>query len=132
MTFSREKNKKNPKISQEARDLEKEARESRLALLNILEDVEEARRKAEEERDKTQTIITNFADGLLVFDIENKFSLINPRAEAFFDVKASDLIGRPVLGLSTFPALQFLISLLGPEIKSLFRKELPIRENLTL
>jgi len=48
------------------------AEESRKALMNILEDVEAERRKAEEERDKTLAIITHFADGLLVFDEENK------------------------------------------------------------
>ena len=56
----------------------KELEESRTALMNILEDVEEARGKAEEERDKTNTIIANLTDGLLVFDREGKLSLINP------------------------------------------------------
>jgi len=106
--------------------------ESRTALKNILEDVEAERRKAEEERDKTLAIITNFADGLLVFDEENKLSLINPQAEDFFDVKARDLFGRSVLELSTFPSLKALIELLGPEIKGVFRKELSIKEKLTL
>lgn len=47
-----------------------ELEDSRRALMNILEDVEEARQKAEEEKNKTQAIITNFADGLLMFDEE--------------------------------------------------------------
>ena len=106
--------------------------ESRKALTNILEDVEEERKKAEEERDKTQTIITNLADGLVAFDGEGNLSLINPQAEDFFDVKSRDIIGRSILELSTFPTLATLASLLGREIKGVFRKELPIRENLTL
>lgn len=110
----------------------KELEESRTALMNILEDVEAERRRAEEERDKTLAIITNFADGLLVFDAENKLTLINPQAEDFFDVKARDLFGRSVLELSTFPSLKALIELLGPEIKGVFRKELLIKEKLIL
>jgi len=105
---------------------------SRKALMNMLEDFEEARRKAEEEKEKTQLIIVNFADGILVFDKEGKISLINPQAEVFFAVKAKDLIGRPVLELSAFPTFEPLIGLLGAEIKSVFRKELSIREHLTL
>ena len=110
----------------------KELEESRTALMNILEDVQEARGEAEEERDKTLAIITNFADGLLVFDGENKLSLINPQAEAFFDIKGRDIIGRIISELRTFPTLEPLVSLVGKEIKGVFRKELPITEKLTL
>jgi PAS domain S-box-containing protein len=115
-------------IEERAKDLEK----SRLALMNILEDVEETRRKAEEERDKTAAIITNFADGLLVFDNKNKLVLINPQAEVFFDVKSRDLVGRSALELATFPTLEPLMKLLGGEIREVFRKELPLKENLIL
>jgi len=110
----------------------KELEESRTALMNMLEDVEEARRKAEEEKNKTISIITNFADGLLVFDKEGKLSLINSQGEDFFDVKSRDIIGRSILELGTFPTLATLVSLFGEEIRGVFRKELAIKENLTL
>jgi len=119
----------------ELKELEKktkELEESRTALMNILEDIEEARREAEEEKNKTISIITNFADGLLVFDGEGNLSLINPQAEDFFDVKSRDIIGRSILELSTFPTLATLVSLFGEEIRGVFRKELAIKENLTL
>ena len=106
--------------------------EARKALTNILEDVEEARGKAEEEKEKTLAIITNFTDGLLVFDEKGSLSLINPSAEDFFDVKSRDIVGRSILELSTFPTLTSLAALFGEEIKGVFRKELPIKENLTL
>ncbi|MDI6602514.1 MAG: ATP-binding protein [Patescibacteria group bacterium] len=123
------------KRERELQELEKrtkELEESRTALMNILEDVEEARKKAEEEKEKTLAVITNFTDGLLVFDRENKLSLINPQAENFFDVKGRNIIGRPVLELSTFPTLEPLVRLVGKEIKQVFRKELPIKEKFTL
>lgn len=118
--------------TRELREKMEELEKTKTSLLNILEDVEGARRKAEEERDKTQAIITNFADGLLVFDKGNNLALVNPQAEDFFDIKAGDLIGRPIFELSTFPILTPLISLIGEEIKGVFRKELLIKENLTL
>ena len=106
--------------------------QSKEALINILEDVDEERKIAEEERKKTMAIIENFSDGLLVFDEENRLSLINPQAEDFFNVKTKDLIGKSVLELSIFPALKPLTKILGKTIRGVFREELPIEEKLTL
>ena len=119
----------------ELRELEIKTRElekTRVALINMLEDVEKARKKAEEEKNKTLAVITNFADGLLVFNKEGRLILINPQAEGFFNVKSRDLIGRSVLELNISPTLEPLTELLGGEIKGIFRKELSTRENLTL
>ena len=119
----------------------KELEESRVALMNMLGNVKEARKKAEEERDKTNTIITNFADGLLVFDPENKLSLINPRAEVFFKIKSREVIGKSVLELDSFPNLKPLVILLGKpslktgvarEIKEMSKKELLLEKDLIL
>jgi two-component system sensor histidine kinase VicK len=102
------------------------------ALLNMLEDVEEARKKAEEERDKTLTIINNFTDGLLFFSPENNLTLINPQATGFLKIESEDVIEKSILELSKFSTLQPLVNLLGKELKSLFRKELQIGEHLVL
>lgn len=111
---------------------EEELKKSQKALLNILEDTEEARRKAEEEKDKTLTIITNFTDGLLVFDRENKLSLINPQAKHFLGIKDSELIGKTTLELRNLSQFKPLIDLIGEKIESIFRKTLSLRENLIL
>lgn len=123
----------------ERKDLEKKIKErtkeldnAKGALMNILEDVEEARKRAEEEKNKTQSIIINFTDGLLVFDDKNRLSLINPQAEYFFNVKAKDIINKSILDLSAFPDFKPLITFLGKEIKGIFRKELKIRKELVL
>ncbi len=118
-------------IFSEIRKVE-EAEKERAALLNILEDVEEARGKAEEEKDKTQSIITNLTDGLLVLDSENKFSLINPQAEEFFNIKNSEVVGKTVVELAELPKLRSLINLLSEETKGIFRKELSIEKDLTV
>ena len=46
--------------------------DTRRALLNILEDTEQARRQAEEDRKKIQLIIADLIDGLLVFGAEGR------------------------------------------------------------
>ncbi|PIZ87630.1 MAG: hypothetical protein COX92_00820, partial [Candidatus Nealsonbacteria bacterium CG_4_10_14_0_2_um_filter_40_15] len=119
----------------ELKELEKRAEDledSRRALMNMLEDVEGGRKKTEEEKNKTLAIITNFSDGLLVFDKENKLSLINPQAEEFFNVKTKEVVGADLSSLFQLVGFQPLINLLGREIKGIFRKELLIRENLIL
>ncbi len=110
---------------------EEELHKSQSALMNILEDVEDARKTSEEEKNKTLTTISNLADGLLVFDKNNNLSLINPQAENLFSIKGKEIIGNSVLELVKFPHLRTLVNLLGMEIKGIFRKELMIDENST-
>lgn len=114
----------------------KELKKSRMALMNVLEDAERARIKAEEEKSKTLAIITNFSDGLLVLDKENKLSLINPQAEIFFGVKSKEIINKPFLELtnSEFKPLMEFFEKKIPKTKTerFFRKELKIKENLIL
>jgi len=106
-------------------------REAYLALLNILEDVEEARLRAVEERNKTLAIITNFTDGLLFFDKENKLSLINPVAEEYLSVKGMEVIGKSLSDLVEFPRLKPIVGLLKKTTR-IFRKEIKLEENLIL
>jgi len=116
----------------EIKKKENELKDAQTALLNMLEDTEMAKERVEEEKNKTLAIINNFTDGLLVFDKENKLSLINPQAEIFFDTKEKDIIGRSISELVTFPALEPLMGLVGPKIKGIFRKELLLKKKLTL
>ncbi len=109
----------------------KELEESRIALMGTLEDVEDARRIAEEEKDKTLSIITNFSDGLLFFDEKNKLSLINPQAEKLLKAKNQSIIGKSVLELESFEAFNLLAKTIGKEIKKISKEEL-LLYNLTL
>jgi len=106
--------------------------ETHQALLNILDDIEEARARAVEEKNKTSAVITNFVDGILVFDKNNKLTLINPTAESFFETKSAQIIGKGLLELEELPRVKNLVELLIKETKGLFRKELKIEENLIL
>jgi PAS domain S-box-containing protein len=118
--------------TKELRGRTEELEDSKRALVNILEDVRVAQQGAEEEKNKTLSIITNFTDGLLFFDKENRLSLVNPKAENIFDVKSRDVIGRTIMELKTFPTLRSLTELVGEEIKGVFRKEIKFGEKLIL
>jgi PAS domain S-box-containing protein len=86
----------------------------------------------EEEKNKTQSIITNLADGLLFFDRESKLSLINSQAKDFFKIDAEKIVGLSLRELSQISEIAPLANLFGRKIKKVFRKELPISKNLIL
>jgi len=111
---------------------EAELKRVQKALLNILEDTEEARRKAEEERNKTQAIITNFADGLFFFDASHRLVLMNPQAEVFFKIKKESAIGKSPREMKNIPELSPLIDFLAGSLKEVSRQELVLREGFIL
>ena len=121
------------KVKERTKELKErtvELEDSRRALVNMLEDVEVARRGSEEERDKTKAIITSFADGLMVLDKKNKIILINPEGERFLDVNAREVEGKILGALIRKPSLKKLTELIGAEEAKggLFRKELSFKK----
>ncbi|MBZ1356398.1 MAG: PAS domain S-box protein [Candidatus Nealsonbacteria bacterium] len=131
------------RVSEKTKELEiknVEVTESRLALLNILEDVEDAWKKAEEEKNKTMAIITNFTDGLMVFDRDNVVRLINPKIEKFFYISSEEVINKSLNELKDSKNMLPLIESLsesslfqnGNGSTDQFRAELVNKDNLTL
>lgn len=119
-------------ISLDAERKAEELEKTRQALMNILEDVDEERRKAEEEKIKTIAIIQSFVDGIIVLDKERKVAFANSQFENFFQVKREEIIGKTVFELKSFPILHPLIDLIGAEIKEISRKEISVAERLVL
>jgi PAS domain S-box-containing protein len=115
-------------IEKKLEDLEK----SRIALMNILEDVEEARKKTEEEKNKTLAIVENFADGLLIFDKTKRLVLMNPQAEVFLKLKREEIIGKSIGDLEKISEFKKIFEIVGPKIQPCFREELKMEENLIL
>ncbi len=109
-----------------------EIEKSRTALMNILEDVEQEKRKTEQEKNKTLAIITNFSDGILVFDQENNLLLVNPEAERYFDIEEKEIIGKSITEIGQISNFKKIIDLIGLEIKEVFRKEIILKDNLIL
>ena len=83
----------------------------------------------EPEVESTLTIIDYFTDGVLVFNVGNKVSLINPQAEKMLDIPDKEVLGKSVLRLTEFPRANPLVSLLGGGIKEVFKRELRIGTN---
>jgi signal transduction histidine kinase len=102
--------------------------DTRRALLNILEDTEQARRQAEEDRKKIQLIITDLVDGLLVFDEAGRLEVMNPQAEHILQVESATTLGKNLAGLASIDAFGTLLKMLQEEEDRLFRKEFTLRE----
>ena len=115
-------------VDKKTEELEK----TRKALMNMLEDVEEARKKAEEEKDKTASIVNNLSDGLIVFNEKGRVILINPQTEKFLQLSSGDLLTKSIDELAIIPNVRPLARILGSETKGIFRKEITLRKNLTL
>lgn len=109
--------KKNKKRSEITVSSVKPPAETTAALLNLLEDIEEARRKAEEEKNKTRATLLSLVDGLVVFDKEKKISLVNPEAERILDFKEGEVLGKKIEELYKFPNLLQLYQVLGKKLE---------------
>lgn len=83
-------------------------------------------------KESIPAIISYLKDGILIFDRNNKLSLINPQAEKFFKVSAQKVIGKPILALNRLSRFHTLVSFLGGEIREVSKKEVRIEENLVL
>lgn len=110
----------------------RELKESRLALMNILQDVQEARNLAEEEKNKISAIIANLTDGLLLFNDRGRLSFINPQAEKIFGVKGEDLRDKSIAELAILPATRPVAVLMRKSEESIFRREVELQKNLIL
>jgi len=123
------------KVKKRTKDLEErtqEIAESRVALMNILEDAEEAKVNAEDERDKTLAIFENFPEGILFFDEDNNLSSVNPKVRDFLRLDIKKIIGRSIKDLKKESALAPLIEILGTEIGEIYNKELELKNDLIL
>jgi signal transduction histidine kinase len=121
--------------TKELQEKVEESENSRVALMNMLEDMEELRRRTEEEKEKTLAIFTTFSDGLLFFDSMNKLVMINPQAEAYFEIEANEskqFIGEKIINLKENQKFEYLAELLGSKMRKIFRKEIPMKKNLSL
>lgn len=122
------------RVKERTKDLERRTREiteSRVALMNILEDVEKAKEESEEERDKTLAIFENFPEGLLFLDKEDRISSANPGIRDFFELDPEEMLGKRIDELEKSPFAPF-IDILRESPKGIYRKELKLRENLIL
>lgn len=76
-----------------------ELRNVRVALLNVLEDTDDLRKEAVDERNKTMTIIENLNDGVILLNKNNQVEIINSPALEVFNIKREGVLGIPFANL---------------------------------
>lgn len=125
-------------VKERTRELQEKIQESensRVALMNMLEDMEDLRRRAQEEKEKTLAIITNFVDGLMFFNANDKLEILNAQTEIYFSLdkkKVQAILGKGITEWEGIKELDLLIKMLGPSIKKVFREELVLGENMII
>jgi len=113
---------------------EDELRRVRAALLNILEDTEEARKDAVRERNKTMTMIENLTDGILLLNNKNEVEIISPLVIDFFKKVKEEIIGKNINDLFDSEELKQLEELLidpkRKKINKIIKKEISIGKRM--
>lgn len=101
-----------------------EAEKTRLATLNILEDIGETSEALEIEKERIENIILSLVDGLLVLQ-DSEISLSNPSAKAIFGIKTKDTIKKSADSLQKYQNLKILFQFLEENKKRpIIRKEI--------
>lgn len=85
--------KQTKKVNLQKQDLYDQQR----AVLNILEDIEDEKAKADTERDKLDAVVQSMVDGVVVVDQLGKIILFNKAAELISGCATKDVIGRNYL-----------------------------------
>jgi len=96
------------------------------------QETERGAKELEKEKKRTLSIIRSLVDGILVFGEDGRLALVNPQVEKLMEVRGEDILGKSILKLNYFSNFIPLVSLLGGDIKEVFRKEIRVKENLIL
>jgi two-component system phosphate regulon sensor histidine kinase PhoR len=79
--------------------LSKSQEEAKKAMLNVMEDLEEAKALIEIEKAKDEAILSSLGEGLIAVDNEDKITMVNKTAENMLGWKIKDLIGKAITTL---------------------------------
>lgn len=112
----------------------KDLEDARSALMNILEDVQKERQRAEYERDITKAIVSSLADGLLLLEQE-RIILVNSKAREIFDLTEQDIAEiqqKPVGKITEGAPLHALAKLLKKQDMDFRKAELALADKTIL
>lgn len=79
--------------------LSKSEEESKKAMLNVMEDLEEAKKLIEIEKVKDDAMLDSIGEGLIAVDNKRRVMIVNRAAESMLGWKSKDMIGREITGL---------------------------------
>ncbi|MFA5207620.1 MAG: ATP-binding protein [Candidatus Paceibacterota bacterium] len=115
---------------------EDELRRVRAALLNILEDTEEARKEAVREKNKTMAMIENLPDGILLLNNKYEVEIISPLVVEFLRKNKEDIVGRQFADLLDSEELkefkELIIDSRKKKINKVTKKEMSIGKRMDI
>jgi signal transduction histidine kinase len=115
---------------------EDELRRVRAALLNILEDTEEARKDAVREKNKTMEMIENLTDGILLLNNKNEIEIISPLVVDFFKKDKEEIVGKNIVDLFNSEELknfgELLVDFKRKKINRVVKKEISIGKRMDI
>lgn len=127
-----EKNEEMMSITECNLDNKEELRRIRSAFLNIFQDVEESRRVAETEKNKTLLIVKNLTDALIVLDKNRQITLVNPPLLDILGRNESDIIDKEIFSIESerLDMVAFFQAIKTDEgiLKDIFKEELCLAE----
>jgi PAS domain S-box-containing protein len=100
-------------------------RKVRAALLNVLEDTDELRRSAVNERNKTMAIIENLTDGVVLLNKKKQIEIINFPAIELFNTSKKEAVGKcfvDLLNIENIPEIKKIL-IDKDRIKNIYREE---------
>ena len=110
-------------------------RKVRAALLNVLEDTDELRRSAVDERNKTMAIIENLTDGIILLNKKKQIEIINSPATELFNIGKKEAIGKCFVDLlddiENIPEIKKIL-IDKDRIRSIYREEVATLDGLHL
>jgi len=109
-------------------------RKVRAALLNVLEDTDELRRSAVDERNKTMAIIENLTDGVILLNKKKQIEIINSPATELLNIGKKEAIGRcfvDLLDIENIPEIKKIL-IDKDRIKNIYREEVTTLDGLHL
>lgn len=110
-------------------------RKVRAALLNVLEDTDELRRSAVDERNKTMAIIENLTDGVILLNKKKQIEIINSPATELFNIGKKEAIGKCFVDLlddiENIPEIKKIL-IDKDRIRSIYREEVATLDGLHL
>ena len=113
------------KALKDAKEARARAEEARLATLNILEDIEEAKRAQEIEKNKVEAVLRSLTDGLIMLDQFGHILLINGEAEKLLSIGKEEIFFKR-LGEINDPEFKMIGALLEESYGQLEKKEVTL------
>ena len=85
------------KVEKQTEDIistQKDLEDQRIALLNVLEDVQEEKDIVSSEKDKSETILNSIGDGVMVIDRDFKITVFNEEASEITGYSKTEAVGK--------------------------------------